>query len=1449
MTKRILSMFLALSMMLSLVPVSAFADTGGGIFFAPSETAELEEHNAPVLTVISPGNDLDIDGNNEPYNINDPSKTSGEKWNYDKTTGTLTLYTYQTSTDTPSFYFAGKTIHVKKLVIDGTFDQNHTIQYGTFKSPDSDPISLEIKYSNHITLHGITFDGNVTWDTKSDNFLYLCGAGSGVDIQGDLNFSSSYSSGEHIFVYLEDACITGTLNFPSISYNLYFTFPSAVHAIAPLGEESEGWLVDDYIQGASQLVTTNGSCKITASYANDQTADFDADTNGQNSVWVSHGTSVTLTGDDTCDGWQLHSSEEIADQTFVNAQTTTFTMPENAVTATAYDALVIAADPNGVPTVTNGNGNGWNYDGTTLTITKGHTFNFDPDAATPVDATHHTVRYESSSFTTLYYSVRNNGTIVGMKISDGMHSSSAPVKLTNSGTITDSAILYFSDYNIENIGTIQQSKFAVLNDDNFPDTKNIKDSVFLADDADKVPDCADECILVKSGDSGGLDNFVYAYFYGSYEPVIGKPQEVQLFLYHLYNINGESPDAEKYAGYFALSDYFGSSVVYYLAKRPTEGFTLNVPIDLKITSDTHIPDTTNAIKDSTGTVFSGNGWSYNTTENTLYLESGTFDFSDQPYVGCNVVVSSIAYIAGGMFKGTVTAAEDNTRGIYITGGLFATNPDKVRDDSTSCVAVDLTPSEELYLCPTEQENNSVATSDWGGSAYVYGDISLTLQDERNQTHNLAVSKVDGETSTLLNTEEKAVIDWHYECSHYTGLYPTWTFAPGKAVRNGIHKLLLTQTAWRRDLQIDTAVGSATLGQPIVDDTYQYYLPVPGAPYSPGYQGYDWRYDPTANDGAGKLSITVFDCAINGTEIYQSKNTILVTVPVDFDTGAGVYGSMVLTQKPTGNTDIINRYHSITMDNGADLTYLYQNGAAYSTPALWVWTSADFGYNDLNHPFDFTLSGPLYNINGKDPAEYSKFIVKKYPNDDTSYVYTFLGTALTALTEDLVLNKTLELTVDENGFPAGSKGGTVSVYGMSGGRAWHFDASTQTLVLESGEFDLSAQNAVTCAVEAAAGASITGGTFTNEVTSEGTITGGTFINKVTSKGAITGGTFTEKVTSEGTITGGTFTQEPETTGQQLVKVTLTGGAGFEGLSDTATAYMAPGAAFQLTYTDAAHIFYGWASQREGEATTYQPMALTAKYTLPTGQQNAVTLSPIVEMSKAELTVSSAASAPYKLEDFATTLGVALIGLRYYALDEIGNRVEPARTDYPTADGHYAVYVLPEAAEPSFAALSGVYYYLPGEVDTGVAFRINNGVEEPDTPDGPDSPDSPDEPDASSGGDSGAGAALVLGTAAVGGAAYLIGTQVWMETNLPNGTIPTNRQQLADMLWAAAGKPEPVSTALYADISAEAVESQKAARWCVEQGLVKDHGESFDPDTYTFRPQVIKAWNDLQARKAQ
>ena len=159
-------------------------------------------------------------------------------------------------------------------------------------------------------------------------------------------------------------------------------------------------------------------------------------------------------------------------------------------------------------------------------------------------------------------------------------------------------------------------------------------------------------------------------------------------------------------------------------------------------------------------------------------------------------------------------------------------------------------------------------------------------------------------------------------------------------------------------------------------------------------------------------------------------------------------------------------------------------------------------------------------------------------------------------------------------------------------------------------------------------------------------------------------------------------------------------------------------------------------------------------------------------------------------------------------------------------------------------------LDGASGGTIILTANSTEVEPDepepTPDPEPTPEPTPEPAPADDG-AGAAAAVVIGGAAVGATAYLVGTQIWLETHMPDGVIPTSREQLALVLWTAAGKPQPASTALYADISAEAVDSQLAARWCVEQGLLKDYGESFKPGDYTFRPQVIKAWNELQSMK--
>lgn len=105
-------------------------------------------------------------------------------------------------------------------------------------------------------------------------------------------------------------------------------------------------------------------------------------------------------------------------------------------------------------------------------------------------------------------------------------------------------------------------------------------------------------------------------------------------------------------------------------------------------------------------------------------------------------------------------------------------------------------------------------------------------------------------------------------------------------------------------------------------------------------------------------------------------------------------------------------------------------------------------------------------------------------------------------------------------------------------------------------------------------------------------------------------------------------------------------------------------------------------------------------------------------------------------------------------------------------------------------------------------------------------------------------VVLGTAGLGYITYAHISSLYLYYTLPGGFIPSTRQELANVLWTTAGKPDPVSTALYADIPADAIEQQKAARWCVEQGLLSDYGATFGPDTKVTNARIIRAWNSLK-----
>ena len=363
-----------------------------------------------------------------------------------------------------------------------------------------------------------------------------------------------------------------------------------------------------------------------------------------------------------------------------------------------------------------------------------------------------------------------------------------------------------------------------------------------------------------------------------------------------------------------------------------------------------------------------------------------------------------------------------------------------------------------------------------------------------------------------------------------------------------------------------------------------------------------------------------------------------------------------------------------------------------------------------------------------------------------------------------------------------------------------------------------------------------------VASGSTIEGGTFSGDVSGTGTIEGGTFSGNVGSEVKINGGVFAGEIPTT-VESTKVTATGGASInniqknEGTNQETAVQVVGEQQLSLAYTpDEGRTFYGWQKDADIIAKGDATPTVSADFT------DSV-YTPVVEMNLSDI------------QDGESNIeGTAVTSIRYYKVDANGLPEGDGYDDAPVddgtfEDGRYVQFIalaLTDAQTENTITLyadedvpsrvvvkNGIGYYVPEFLATGEEVRIG---------------DIPDDT-ATGSGDSGAGGAAVavIGGAAIGGAAYLIGTQVYLTSVLPEGaSIPTNRQQLADLLWTAAGKPQPASTALFTDISAEAADSQKAARWCVEQGLLKDTGSTFKPDKHTFRPQVIKAWNDLQAK---
>lgn len=371
--------------------------------------------------------------------------------------------------------------------------------------------------------------------------------------------------------------------------------------------------------------------------------------------------------------------------------------------------------------------------------------------------------------------------------------------------------------------------------------------------------------------------------------------------------------------------------------------------------------------------------------------------------------------------------------------------------------------------------------------------------------------------------------------------------------------------------------------------------------------------------------------------------------------------------------------------------------------------------------------------------------------------------------------------------------------------------------------------------------ISDGTFQGEVYNHGTISGGTFQGSVYNSKDISGGTFQKPVNNYGgTISGGTFEEVVEMN-ESPEGVTIEGGTFKKGIELNAHA-------FYPTIIDG--LFDGKVSAAEGYSGT-----LSISGGLFT---KAVDVSNITNLPNLQITGGYFVNEPTMPEGSDT--GFTTVS------DQNGRTFQVPVNGGFSKNGYEALYVPHGMSErqanpitvKTDTALTDCLADGVSIMETDKVQKSDDGsytieVYQPESivlvteKPAPPTPDKPDEPgdEIDPGFSSGAAAlGIVLGAAGLGYLTYAYGSSLYLHYALPGGFIPSTRQELANVLWTTAGKPDPVSTALYTDIPADAIEQQKAARWCVEQGLLSDYGATFGPDTKVTNARIIRAWNSLK-----
>lgn len=367
--------------------------------------------------------------------------------------------------------------------------------------------------------------------------------------------------------------------------------------------------------------------------------------------------------------------------------------------------------------------------------------------------------------------------------------------------------------------------------------------------------------------------------------------------------------------------------------------------------------------------------------------------------------------------------------------------------------------------------------------------------------------------------------------------------------------------------------------------------------------------------------------------------------------------------------------------------------------------------------------------------------------------------------------------------------------------------------------------------------ISGGTFQADVDNNGTISNGTFQENVYNHGTISNGTFQGKVVNYKTISGGTFEEAVEVYASSGNEATIEGGTFEKGMklkNDDASITIKDGLFDDEVVTGGCasplSISGGlFTNAVDVSNTDPSKLSITGGYfvnepTLPEGSDIAFTTVSDQNGRHFQVFVNKGWSDGYN--ELYVPSGSS------ERPNTITVKTDTALTDC-RADGESIMGT--DKVRKNNDGSYTIEVYQPESI------VLVTEKPAPPTPDKPDEPGDEIDPGFSSGA---AALGIVLGTAGLGYITYAHISSLYLYYTLPGGFIPSTRQELANVLWTTAGKPDPVSTALYTDIPADNIEQQKAARWCVEQGLLSDYGATFGPDTTVTNARIIRAWNSLK-----